>query len=241
LDAGWVFPIAGSLYFFLVFLAYTGENWLVAGFSPPRQFGIVLLFCVALTWITTMTYVRWVPPWWFPFCQMGLATGLFAYLFRKMRQPTKGIAMWLLMFLAVAVWLMISDRFGIWDYKLEGSGKFWNIGSFPDTKVWLLLFMVGCSFIYGVLVPLQNWPFTKIAMPWGGLLASAATAVLCIIITLVFIGLIGPVFADINSALTYGYMGVAWSFFIPLFFGIGFEEPYLWVGQKNPGTWEDVD
>ncbi len=54
-------------------------------------------------------------------------------------------------------------------------------------------------------------------------------------------GLIGPVFSDMNSALTYGYMGVAWSFFIPLFFGIGFEKPYLWVGQKTPGTWEDVD
>ena len=165
LDAGWVFPIVGSLYFILVFFAYTGENWLVAGFPAPRQFGILLLICVALTWLLTMTYVRWVPPWWFPFCQMGLATGLFGYLFRKMRQPTKGIAMWLLMFLAVAVWLMISARLEIWDYKLEGIGKFWNIGSYDASNVWLLLFFVSCSFIYGVLVPLHNWPFSKIAMP----------------------------------------------------------------------------
>ncbi len=241
LDAGWVFPIVGSLYFILVFFAYTGENWLVAGFPAPRQFGILLLICVALTWLLTMTYVRWVPPWWFPFCQMGLATGLFGYLFRKMRQPTKGIAMWLLMFLAVAVWLMISARLEIWDYKLEGIGKFWNIGSYDASNVWLLLFFVSCSFIYGVLVPLHNWPFSKIAMPWGGLLASAFTAVLSIILTVVIKGLVGPVFADMNSALTYGYMGVAWSFFMPLFFGIGFEKPYLWVGQKTPGTWEDVD
>jgi hypothetical protein len=158
-----------------------------------------------------------------------------------MRQPTKGIAMWLLMFLFVAVWLMISARIGIWDYKLEGIGKFWNMGSYAASNDWLLLFFVSCAFIYGVLVPLHNWPFTKIAMPWGGILASAFTAVLIIIITLVIKGLIGPVFSDMNSALTYGYMGVAWSFFIPLFFGIGFEKPYLWVGQKTPGTWEDVD
>lgn len=80
-----------------------------------------------------------------------------------------------------------------------------------------------------------------IAMPWGGLPASAFTAVLSIILTFVIKGLMGPVFSDMNSALTYGYMGVAWSFFIPLFFGIGFEKPYLWVGQKTPGTRDDVD
>lgn len=241
LDAGWAFPIIGSLYFLLVFFAYTGENWLFSGFASPRQFGLLLLICVALTWLLTMTHVRWVPPWWFPFCQMGLATGLFAYLFRGMHQPMKGVMMWLLMFIAVGVWLWVSYRLGIWDYKAEGPSKFWIIGSFPDDKVWLLLFFVSCAFIYGVLVPLQNWPFTKIPMPWGGIVASVFSAVLVIIITLVIKGLVGPVFSDINSALTYGYMGVAWSFFIPLFFGVGFEKPYLWTGQKTPGTWEDVD
>lgn len=241
LGAGWAFPIVGSLYFALVFFSYTGENWIVTGFAAPRQFGILLLICVAFTWILTMTSVRWIPPWWFPFAQMGLATGLFAYWFRHMRQPMKGIAMWLLMFFAVAVWLFISSRMGIWSYKLEGISKFWNIGSYTADNEWLLLFMVSCSFIYGVLVPLHNWPFTKIPMPWGGLIASAFTAGLSIIMTLIIKALIGPVFSSMYSALTYGYMGVAWSFFIPLFFGIGFEKPYLWVGQKTPYTWEDVD
>ena len=77
--------------------------------------------------------------------------------------------------------------------------------------------------------------------PWGGILASAFTAVITVILTLMIKALIGPVFSDMNSALTYAYMGVAWSFMITLFFGIGFEKPYLWVGQKTPGTWEDVD
>ena len=146
-----------------------------------------------------------------------------------------------LMFGAVGLWLMVSARLGIWDYKLEGIGSFWKIGSYTTSNDWLLLFFVGCSFVYGVLVPLHNWPFTKIRMPWGGLLASAFTAALCIIVTLVMKKMIGPVFADMNADLTYGYMGVAWSFYIPLFFSIGFEKPYLWVGQKTPGTWEDVE
>ncbi len=241
LDAGWVFPIIGSLFFALVFLSYTGENWLVAGFAAPRQFGIVLFISVAVTWLLTMSGFRWIPPWWFTFCQMGLATGLFAYLFRKMRQPSKGISMWLLMFLAVGAWIIVSAKMGIWDFKLADVSPFWKIGSYDETKVWLLLFFASCSFIWGVLVPLHNWPFTKIPMPWGGIIASAFTAVLIIILTLVIKGLIGPVFADMNSALTYAYMGVAWSFMITLFFGIGFEKPYLWVGQKTPGTWEDVE
>ncbi len=241
LGAGWAFPIIGTAYFLLVFFAYTGEMWLFAGFSAPRQFGLLLLVIVALTWLITNTNIRWVPPWWFPLCQMGLATGLFAYWFRGMNQPMKGVMMWLLMFAGVGLWLLVASRAGIWDYKLDGISKFWNIGLYTDSKSWLLMFMCGCSFIYGVLVPLHNWPFTKIPMPWGGLIASAAAAVLVLVMTLILKGLIGTVFEDMNSALTYGYMGVAWSFFIPLFFGIGLEKPYLWVGQKTPGTWEDVE
>ena len=241
LGAGWAFPIIGTAYFFVVLFSYTGENWLVEGFSPSRQFGILLLAILGLTWFFTNTFLRWIPPWWFPFCQMGLATGLFSYFFRKMKQPMKTIMAWLLMFSLVGIWLMISARMGIWDYKLDGVSKFWNIGLYSGDHNWLLLFFVSCSFVWGILVPLHNWPFTKIRMPWGGIIASAFTAVLVIIVYLVIKALIGPVFTDMNSALTYGYMGVAWSFFIPLFFGIGFEKPYLWVGQKTPGTWEDVE
>ncbi|MBW2561006.1 MAG: hypothetical protein JRE40_09150, partial [Deltaproteobacteria bacterium] len=241
LGAGWAFPLVGSLYFSLVFFSFTGENWLWGEFTPQRQFGLIIIAILAFTWVMTMTSVRWIPPWWFPFAQMGLATGLFAYLFRKMKQPMKGIMSWLLMFIIVGVWLMISTRMGIWDFKLEGTSGFWNIGSYTQANDWLLLFMIGCSFVYGVLIPLHNWPFTKIRMPWGGILAGIATAVLCVLMTLIFKSLIGPVFRDMNEALTYAYMGVAWSFFIPLFFGIGFEKPYLWTGQKTPGSWEDVD
>jgi len=241
LGAGWAFPIIGTLYFLLVFFAYTGENWLWAGFSAPRQFGLLLMTIFGFTWIITNTDFRWIPPWWFPFAQIGLATGLFSYLFRKMKQPVKGLLMWMFMFTGVAIWLLISARIGIWDTQLQDISAFWNIGLYGAGNEWLLLFFCGCAFVYGVLVPLHNWPFTKVPMPWGGFLAGAFAWVLIIVMTLIIKGLIGTVFADMNEALTYGYMGVAWSFFIPLFFGIGFEKPYLWTGQKTPGTWEDVD
>jgi hypothetical protein len=240
LGAGWAFPIVGSIFFFVLFFSFTGENWPWSNFSASRQFVVLLIVVSSLTWLVTNSTIRWIPAWWFAFAQMGLATGLFAYLFRGMKQPMKSVSIILLMFFGVALLLMVSTALGIWDFKLEGIGNFWKIGSYTPSNDWLLFFFVNCSFVYGVLVPLHNWPFTKIRMPWGGLLASIFTLVLSIILTLIVKSMIGSVFADMNEALTYGYMGVAWSFFIPLFFGIGFEKPYLWVGQKTPGTWEDV-
>ena len=218
LDAGWAFPIIGTLYFLLVFLSYTGENWLVAGFSAPRQFGLLLLIMVGLTWIITNTDFRWIPPWWFPFAQMGLATGLFSYMFRGMKQPAKGLSMWLLMFVGVGLWLMISARTGIWDTKLDDVSQFWNIGLYGEDKIWLLMFMCGCSFIYGVGVPLHNWPFTKIPMPWGGFIASAAYGLLVIVMWALIKGLVGSVFTDINEALTLRLYGRGLVFFHPSLF-----------------------
>jgi hypothetical protein len=241
LGAEWAFPIIATIFFLLVFFVFTGENWLWAGFSPPRQFGLLLMTLAVCTWIITNTQIRWVPAWWFPFGQMGLATGLLGYMFRKMQQPWKTISMNLALFGGVALFLMVSSWLGVWDYRLEGLSTFWNIGGYPGDLNWLLYFMVGCSVVYGVLVPLHNWPFTKIHMPWGGFLACAFSLLLIYIVTILIKSLIGPVLKDMHEALTYGYMGVSWSFFIPLFFGIGFEKPYLWVGQKTPGTWEDVD
>lgn len=241
MGADWAFPIIGCIYFFVLFFSFTGGNWPWSEFSAPRQFGILLLVIASLTWIVTNSYIRWIPAWWFPFSTMMLATGLTAYLFRKMKQPIRSISSILLFIGAVGLWIAISARLGIWDYKLAGIGDFWKIGSYTTSNDWLLLFMVGCSFTYGILVPMHNWPFTKIRMPWGGLLACISTIALSIAMTLIMKGMIGQAFADMNEALTYGYMGVAWSFFIPLFFGIGFEKPYLWAGQKTPGTWDDVE
>lgn len=241
LGADWVFPIVGCLYFYLAFFSFTGENWVVANLSQPRQFFVLMVLILGLSYITTNTVVRWIPAWWFPFIQMGAATGLLAYLTRGIAQPLKGIVQMLILFLAVLIYLWISTSLGSWDVKLDGVSGFWNIGYLTADSGWLLWFMVGCSVVYGVLVPMHNWPFTKIPMPWGGLLACVFCIALISIVTLTLKALIGPVFTDMNEALTYGYMGVNWSFVIPLIFGIGVSKPYLWTGQKTPGTWDDVE
>jgi hypothetical protein len=60
------------------------------------------------------------------------------------------------------------------------------------------------------------------------------------LVTAVLFSLVGPVFSDMNEALTYGYMGTHWSFIAALLFGLGLDRTYLWSGQKTAGSWDDV-
>lgn len=240
LGADWIFPIVGCIFFFMAFFCFTGENWIVAGMPPHRQFFILLILIGFCTYIVTNSAVRWIPAWWFPFVQMGAATGLLAYWTRGMKQPGRGFTQMAILFLTVLICLWISHYLGLWDPAKAGVGNFWSIGYFTDDQYWLLWFMVACSVVYGVLIPIHNWPFSQIPMPWGGLAASGFCLILAYLVTKLLFGLIGPVFGTIGEALTYGYMGTNWSFVIPMLFGYGLAEPYLWAGQKTPGSWDDV-
>ena len=128
---------------------------------------------------------------------------------------------------------------GLWDGAQVGVGSFWTLGSYTS-PVWLLWFMVACSVSYGLLIQLHNWPFSLVPMPWGGILACLFCIAASTVITSWMLSLVGSVFTDVNEALTYGYMGVHWSFVVALLFGLGLDRPYLWVGQRTPGSWEGV-
>ena len=205
-----------------------------------RQFFILLILTGFCTYLVTNSVVRWIPAWWFPFVQMGAATGLLAYWTRGMKQPGRGFTQMAILFLTVLLCLWISRYLGLWDSAKPGVGSFWSIGYFTDDQYWLLWFMVACSVAYGVLIPIHNWPFSQIPMPWGGLAASGFCLLLAYLVTKLLFDLIGPVFGNIGEAFTYGYMGTHWSFMIPMLFGYGLAEPYLWKGQKTPGSWDDV-
>jgi len=49
---GGVFPILGAAYFILVFFTVAGENWLWADFSPGRQFFLIVVVVLGLTWLS---------------------------------------------------------------------------------------------------------------------------------------------------------------------------------------------
>lgn len=240
LGADWVFPIVGCIYFFIAFFSFAGENWIVSGMKPERQFFILLTMIAFFTYAITHSSIRWIPAWWFPFIEMGSASGLLAYLTRRMPQPGKALAQIAILFVVVLGFLALSQTLGVWDGAAQGIGGFWSLGSYSDPR-WLLWFMVACSVSYALLIQLRNWPFTCIAMPWGGILACLFCVVVTTLVTLILARLVGSVFADMNEALTYAYMGTHWSFVIALLFGFGLDRPYLWAGQKTPGSWEDVD
>ena len=61
-----------------------------------------------------------------------------------------------------------------------------------------------------------------------------------VLVTMGLLRLVGSVFSSKEELLTYAYMGVNWSLVLPLVFGLGFARPYLWVGQRTAGSWDDL-
>ncbi|WP_205880421.1 hypothetical protein [Lichenicoccus roseus] len=239
LGADWVFPIIGTIYFLIAFISFAGENWLVTSLPPARKFFILFSLIAFLTYIITNSTIRWIPAWWFPFIEMGLASGLLAYLTRGVRQPGRGVVQIGLLFLVVLAFTVISRWLHVWDFTKAGIGDFWRIGTYTS-PYFLLWFMTGCSVSYTLLVQTHNWPFRFVPMPWGGVLSCLACIVVTSAVAWLLSELVGILFASVQEALTYAYMGVNWSFTMALLFGFGVSQPYLWRGQTVPGSWDDV-
>lgn len=235
-----IFPLVGTTWFLLAFCCFAGGNFLVAKLPPERQFLVHLLLFTGLTYVITHSAIKWVPAWWFPFLLVGLATSTLPYLTRGLAQPGRAVVMISILFACVALCVQISSAAGFWDVAASPISAFWTMGHPTPDNFWLLCFMTATSINYALPIITHNWPFTKIAMPWGGLLAIAFYLVLDVVVASLLVKLVGPVFSSMEELLTYAYMGVNWSLTIPLVFGIGLQHPYLWTGQKTPGDWDDV-
>jgi len=238
LGAGWLFPIIGTIYFFIAFFSFTGENWIVAEMPPRRKFGILLVLIAGLTYVINSSAIRWIPAWWFPFVQIGLSTGLLPYLTRGMKHPGKSLAQMCILALVVLACTALSSLLGIWTFTTSPVAPFWVSGTYSEDNLWLLFFMIGCSINYGLPVLTQNWPFRYLRQPWGGVFACAFYIALGAAITVVMARMVGSVFSSMNEALSYAYMGVNWSIGLILVFGLGSDRPYLWAGQKPDGSWD---
>lgn len=233
--AGGIFPLVGTTWFLLALICFAGGNWPVERLTQGRQFLLILLMITGGTYLITHSAIVWIPAWWFPFLLVGLGTTTLTYLTRGMSKPSTAMTIILILFAAVALCVNISASLGIWDMSAAPISQFWSMGHFTDDQFWLLWFFTATSVHYAMPVITMNYPFTRMAMPYGGLLACAVWIGVSVLVATLLQKMIGPVFHDLNEALTYAYMGVNWSLVIPLIFGIGFEEPYAWAEAGDEG------
>jgi hypothetical protein len=235
----YAFPIIGTAWFFIAATSFVGEDAHVAQLSPGRRTLLNLLLWIVGT-VMVVRAIVWLPPFWFGFVQTLLVTGGFAYFLRGIRQPTKSFYAWTILAFLTGLAIVVSSALGVWDIHAPRFGP-WAFGA--PTLEWGIFFGLWCGLNYGVLAPLQCWPFSRIRQPWGTVTATLAVIAWCTVLTLVLGALFDAIFADRSLALLeaqiWAWHTVIWGFSFALLFGAG-GTPYRWKGQRTPGTWEDA-
>jgi len=234
----WSFPVIGTVWWFIAATSFVGEEAHFAKLSPGRRTLLNAMLWIAGTWLVLVTIV-WIPPFWFGFVQTLLITGGFAYLLRGVKQPTKSLYAWGTLALLTSVAIALSAYLGIWD-KTAKLGP-WATGG--PTAEWGIFFGFWCGTNFGVLALVQCWPFSFVRQPWGTSAAVLAVLAWSAGLTWLAIQIFGAFYSNHATALlqaqVFAWHTVFWGFCFALLFGVG-SKPYLWPGQKTPGTWEDV-
>ncbi|HZD01634.1 MAG TPA: hypothetical protein VFA46_16010 [Actinomycetes bacterium] len=235
----WSFPIIATAWWYIAATSFVGEDAHLAQLSPGRRTALNAVLWIAGTWLVLRTFV-WIPPFWFGFIQTLLVTGGFAYLLRGVRQPAKSFYAWAILALLTGIAIVVSSWLNVWDPSAKVGA--WAIGG--PTATWGIFFALWCGTNYGVLASLQCWPFSRVRQPWGTSLAVLGVVAWCALLTLLLRAVFGAIYATEDTALleaqVYGWHLVFWSFCFPLIWGVG-SSPYLWAGQRTPGTWETVE
>jgi hypothetical protein len=235
----WSFPIIATLWWWIAATSFIGEDAHLADLSPGRRTALNVVIWVAGTWLIARTFV-WIPPFWFGFIQTLLVTGGFAYVLRRVRQPTKSVYAWGILVALTGLAILVSSAFDTWDTAARVGP--WAVGG--PTPQWGIFFALWCGLNYGVLACIQCWPFSLIRQPWGTTLAVLGVIAWAALIAWIAAAVFDSFHADHAVALleaqVWGWHTVFWGFCFALLYGVG-SAPYLWAGQRTPGTWEDVD
>jgi hypothetical protein len=161
----------------------------------------------------------WVPAWWFGLGQTLLVIGFLNY-FKELEQPAKSLAIWALITIEVMIMAIICRALGYWE---PGSpyGEFWLLGS--PGLVFFVFFAAWCSYNWGILFPMGNWPLTKIKHPvWRYIAATLFVCFLAWVVTqfalAVFPKFYHPLETALWEAFTWAYIPTAWTFLICLLF-----------------------
>jgi hypothetical protein len=235
----WSFPIIATVWWWIAATSFIGEDAHLAGLPAARRTALNAVLWIAGTALILVTFV-WIPPFWFGFIQTLLITGGFAYLLRHVRQPTKSLYAWGILIALTGLAIVVSIGLGIWDTSTNVGP--WAIGS--PTAGWGIFFGLWCGLNFGVLALIQCWPFSRVRQPWGSTVAVLVVIAWSALIAWIAAAVFSAFFADPAVALleaqVWAWHTVFWGFCFALLYGIG-SAPYLWAGQKTPGTWEDID
>lgn len=238
----WAFPIIANSWLVLAATSFVGGDFHLSHIPPVRRMVLNLIMSVGFTLLLMRTIVIF-PATWFPFLQVTIITGGLGYLFRKVKQPTFSVLVWALLMLLMFLFLGCSQLIGV--YTLDAPAPqfwTWNIGH-SLTPAFDVFFAFCCGMNFAVFACLQCWPFRLIPQPFG-----TCVALVCMLfwnwaLTMGSMAFISGLFPGDGAALetqVFAWHTVFWGFAWVYCFGIG-QSPYLWRGQKTPGTWDDVD
>ncbi|MCQ2559378.1 MAG: hypothetical protein MJ157_01495 [Clostridia bacterium] len=263
----WAFPIIATSWFFIALTSFVGGDAHMPDTPPVRRMIINVLIMTAGT-VMVLNTIKWIPPFWFGLLEITLVTGGASYYFRRLKQPMFSGATWAFLFFFMWVLLHICNyiytaqtgdaafqSFGDtnanadWLWDVNGFGG-WGVAGYGG--IFGGWFALTGGFNFSVMTLIHCWPFCLIRQPWGTPVAIVVwffilywVAKLLMAITM---GL--PSSDPASDVQGYDYMWfngqvlawqtVAWGWAWVYSFGQGLD-PYLWKGQKTPGTWDDVD
>lgn len=238
----WAFPIIANSWLVLAATSFVGGDFHLAHIPPVRRMVLNLIVSVGFTLLLMRTIVIF-PATWFPFLQVTIITGGLGYLFRRVRQPTFSVLVWALLMFLMFLFVGCAEFLGC--YTLEGAAPqfwTWNIGH-STTPAFDIFFAFCCGMNFAVFACLQCWPFRLIPQPFGTCVALFSMLFWNWILTLCAMPLVSSIFPGDGAMFdtqVFAWHTVFWGFAWVYCFGIG-QTPYLWRGQKTPGTWDDVD
>lgn len=239
----WAFPIIANSWLVLAATSFVGGDFHLSHIPPVRRMVLNLIISVGFTLLLMRTIVIF-PATWFPFLQVTIITGGLGYLFRKVKQPTFSVLVWALLMFLMFLFLGCSQLIGV--YTLDGPAPqawVWNIGH-STTPAFDIFFAFCCGMNFAVFACLQCWPFRLIPQPFGTCVALGCMLFWNWLLTLGAMSLIPSLTAGADAMLqtqVFAWHTVFWGFAWVYCFGIGQGTPWLWRGQKTPGTWDDVD
>lgn len=238
----WAFPIIANSWLILAATSFVGGDFHLSHIPPVRRMVLNLIISVGFTLLLMRTIVIF-PAYWFPFLQVTIITGGLGYLFRKVKQPTFSVLVWALLMLLMFLFLGCAQWLGY--YTLTNPAPqfwTWNIGQ-SATPSFDVFFAFCCGMNFAIFACLKCWPFRLIPQPFGTCVALFSMLIWNSLLTMGAIPFISSIHGGeggIFETQVFAWHTVFWGFAWVYCFGVG-QTPYLWRGQKTPGTWDDVD